>query len=127
LGVGAERWSTVGRGVPGLRGIPAIDGHGTLRNGSAVELSVAGMPANAPGALVLGAAAVNVPLFGGVFVPRADLVLGMVGDAQGGWSLRLQWPAGVPAQSSLWFQAWVADSAAAQGLAATIGLRGTTP
>ncbi len=126
-GAGAQAWSDVGRGVPGLSGIPEIDGHGTLRANTPVDLRLAGMPASAAGALVLGTAAVNVPLFGGVFVPRPDVVLAVAGDARGAWSLPVQWPAGVPAQTSFYFQGWVIDAAAPQGLSASTGLRAVTP
>jgi hypothetical protein len=37
------------------------------------------------------------------------------------------WPAGVPSGFSLWVQHWVADLASPTGLAASNGVRGTTP
>jgi hypothetical protein len=44
---------------------------------------------------ILGASAVNAPVFGGTLVPSLDVTLVAAFDAQGQWSLGLPWPAGV--------------------------------
>lgn len=48
-------------------------------------------------------------LKGGVLVPSPDVVLTLTVDPEGGLSLTLPWPDGLPSQVSLWWQVWIPD------------------
>ncbi len=78
--------------------------------------------------LVLGFAELSAPLKGGVLVPEPLVVLqAPTSDALGDLSVQTTWPAGVPAGVSLWAQVWQSDASGPAGLAASHGVRGTTP
>jgi hypothetical protein len=68
-----------------------------------------------------------VPFHGGVLWPKPDALLGLSfghgGLAAGGG----HWPAGVPSGTGLWLQAWLLDSGAPEGFAASDGVRGLAP
>ena len=119
----------------GVRCVHALDGNGTPRlhglgelvpeGGFLVELSQAGPVA--PVHLVLGLDRLDLPFKGGVLVPRPDVVVPLLADAEGRVTLPARWPAGIPGPFFIWLQAWMVDSDAAHGLSASNGLGGLQP
>jgi hypothetical protein len=121
-------WTDVGGALAGTLGEPALSASASLcenENGSILlENALPGGTANA----VIGLTELQVPFKGGVLVPNPDVILfGLPIDGAGNSLLGFTWPAGIPSQLSFWVQHWIADPAAVKGLAASNGLRGTTP
>lgn len=115
-------WQNLGFAKPGSSGTPALFGVGAPAPGSSVTLAVANAAAAAPLWLVVGGARLDLPFLGGVLVPSPQVVLPLATDAGGGLALPVAWPAGVPAGTAIYLQAWIADGGAAQGTSATNGL-----
>jgi len=128
LDVPAGAWDDLGLGLAGSAGVPALEGTGLLSGDSTLALRLRDAKAAAPATLVVGLSAVNLPLKGGTLVPAPDVVLpGLVTDAGGGLSLGGTWPAGVPAGTQVYMQAWIQDSGATAGWSASNGVEATTP
>jgi hypothetical protein len=121
-------WTDVGGGSAGTRGVPVFTGRGTLTAGNELILDLGNGPPHAISALVVGGAAVNVPLFGAVFAPRPDLVAaGLALDPAGSLSLQVPFPCGVGTGTGFWFQRWMPDLGTPFGVVASNGLRAITP
>ena len=77
---------------------------------------------------VIGAQAVNFPLFGGTLVPSTDiLVPAFPLSAAGDFEFTVTWPVGLPPGFTYYYQFWISDPGGPQGLSASNGLAGTTP
>lgn len=122
-------WSDLRQGKAGTNGIPLLVGNGTLEPGSSNTVALSNALANSATTLVVGFVLLEAPFKGGTLVPKPDILLtGFVTDGSGVFDLAFTWPAGVPADTSLFWQHWVSDPGAGQGqLAASNGLQGTTP
>jgi outer membrane protein assembly factor BamB len=120
-------WTNLGGGIAGALGQPALTGLGTLTAGNTVTFRAGNAPPNSLGVFILGASALNVPVFGGTLVPSLDVTLVAAFDAQGQWSLGLPWPAGVATGASFWWQLAVLDNTGPAGLTASAGLRSVAP
>jgi hypothetical protein len=112
----------VGGGKPGGAGVPVLAAQGTLAPDSPGTLSLDGAAPLAPVTLVLGLSELGAPFKGGTLVPVPNVLIGLATDAGGSISLPFTWPAGVPAGTEVWLQAWIEDAAASQALAASNGL-----
>jgi hypothetical protein len=72
--------------------------------------------------MLIGLKELAVKLKGGVLSPEPDFLFGGLAlDATGQLDLSGTWPAGVPAETSLWLQAWIAAAAGPKGFYATNG------
>jgi hypothetical protein len=121
-------WHDLGRGLAGANGIPLFYGAGSMVAGQPLALTITDAAPNAIAALVLGASEIDLPAFGGTWIPSPDVVItGLVTDANGDWQLATTMPAGLPAGVDITFQAWIADAGAPANFAATNGVRATTP
>ena len=120
-------WTNLGGGIAGALGQPALTGLGTLTAGNTVTFRASNAAPNSLGVFILGASAVNAPVFGGTLVPSLDVTLVAAFDAQGQWSLGLPWPAGVATGASFWWQLAVLDNTGPAGLTASAGLRSVAP
>lgn len=124
----ASPWTNLGQGLAGGAGVPELAGSGSLVAGAPAVLSLAhGVPSGSA-FLAIGTSVLGAPFKGGVFVPAPDVVLGPLAlDGAGALALGAAWPSGVPAGSSLWWQAWLPDPAGPQGASASNALRSTAP
>lgn len=121
-------FENLGGSLPGSWGAPGLKGAGTLAPGSTTTLTVKNGNPNGIALLAIGAGAVNLPLYGGVFVPSPDLLIaGLPIDANGALSLSAPWPNDVPSGVSLYFQVWMPDGEGPFGYSATNALRLVTP
>ena len=77
--------------------------------------------------LVVGFAEAGLPLHGGVLWPQPQVILGLLFDADGAAYGAGEWPAGWPAGTGIWLQAWFVDAGAVGGLAASNGVKGIAP
>lgn len=120
-------WTTYpGTGLPsqtwfGL--VPTLTGFGSTTVGSPVTVNaaLAGKPGDTS-FLIVGGEAPFVPFKGGVLVPQADILLSFVLGNFGEFSASAAWPAGVPAGTLIWFQAWTNEGGGQLGWCATNGL-----
>ena len=121
-------WRDLGYGLAAGSSVPHLSGQGSLASGTTVGLHVTGAAADARTTLVLGLDVDALPFAGGTVAPTLDLVLpGLSTDPGGRLSLWGAWPAGVPAGTRLFFQAWVEDDAGPQGFTASNALEATAP
>lgn len=128
LNLHGPSWLDVGGGVGGSGGIPALDGQGTMVPGEAAKLTLAGAPSNSLAVFIFGNAILGAPFKGGTLVPIPEFVSPALPiDAAGELELSGPWPLGAPPGYTLVFQAWVTDSTAPAGLAASNGVVATTP
>jgi hypothetical protein len=103
-----------------LQAEPQLRAEGSLQPGMPLTLRVNDGPPQALALFVLGSTAQDLPLFGGIVVPAADLlVLGPLTDASGRFEVTSRWPTGPAALLSLVVQAWMTSSDAASGFEAT--------
>jgi hypothetical protein len=117
-------WATLGGGLAGSGGMPALSGHGILQPDEAMAVELASAAPAAVVTLVVGLGEASLPFKGGVLVPSPDaLVHGLVTDAAGALQLAGTWPHGVPAGSALLLQAWIADASGPQGFTASNALQ----
>ncbi|MBI4878651.1 MAG: hypothetical protein HY812_03195 [Planctomycetes bacterium] len=123
-----DPWTDLGSGLAGTNGVPTLAGIGGLVGGEPVTLILDNALENTTANLIVGLAALHAPFYGGTLVPRPDLlILGFPTGAGGGVTLGATWPTGLPSGFSFYFQYWISDPAAPQGLAASNALRAATP
>lgn len=120
-------WSNLGQSLPGTNGPPTLSAHGPLAAGSPAVLELKRAKPGALAFLVGGLSNLALPLAGGVLVPSPDSISpAQLTDANGNAHIEFAWPEvlgpGVPA----WFQWWLVDPVAAQGLAASNALTTTS-
>jgi glyoxylase-like metal-dependent hydrolase (beta-lactamase superfamily II) len=120
-------WSDLGQALPGSAGAPLLEPHGPLANGSPTVLELRQARANAQAFLVGGLSSLALPLAGGVLVPAPDYIAPpTLTGTDGSAHFELDWPVvlggGVPA----YFQWWVLDPIATQGLAASNAMTSTS-
>ncbi|HZL98820.1 MAG TPA: hypothetical protein VFD43_01090 [Planctomycetota bacterium] len=115
-------WTWLGQSLAGAAGTPCLFGAGPLTTGSLYTISVHdGAPASVA-TMILGGTPLNAPFKGGVLVPSPDRLYAVSLDVQGGFSATAPWPAGIPALTELFLQAWIVDATAPAGFSATNAL-----
>jgi len=120
-------WPFLGDGLAGSNGLPVLEGDGVLAPTSVVTLTLSNALPSSATALVIGLTSLGASFKGGVLVPTPDLVIpGLPVDPGGGLVLSGVWPGGIPGGVTIWFQHWINDLTAPQGLSASNGLSGTT-
>jgi hypothetical protein len=120
------RWCDLDGGIPGALGEPVLEGRGTVNQIVPVELRIRDYAPGAVGVLIVGAAELAAPMFGGILMPAPDVLLTIVPTGPefvhgAAWLLNL----GPGFQA--WFQAAFLDAAAIEGLSASDGVRVTVP
>lgn len=75
---------------------------------------------------MLGLAAANTPLLGGVLVPAPLVTVIVPIDTEGRAAYALAWPSGVPSGVPLHTQVWLLDPPQPAGVAASNGLLGSS-
>lgn len=121
-------WTDLGGGTAGGAGVPVLAGSGPLQPGWPMSLDLSQAPPNTPLLLWLSFAPTPLAKFGGTLhaLPAAAEIL-LATNGAGAFHGALNWPAGLPPATSLWFQALVKDPGAPKGLLLSNGLRATTP
>ncbi|HKX46541.1 MAG TPA: MBL fold metallo-hydrolase, partial [Planctomycetota bacterium] len=101
---------------------------GTLIGGTPFTLALSGAAPHSPAFLVVGQSQVDLPFLGGVLVPAPQQVAGPF-DAGPTGSIQATFtmPQGAAPGLHEYWQVWLLDGAAPQGVAATNALRSTTP
>ena len=124
----AGAWTDLGGGTVGSNGAPTLVGTGPLSAGSSAGLELTDAP---PGAALLAwlsfASAPFSALGGTVYAtPFAQQFL-FGAQPDGSFTASTTWPAGIPADTPIWFQFIVEDGATLHGLTLSNGLLATTP
>jgi len=124
----AGLWTDLGNGLAGTPGTPTLEGIGSMVAGDGVRLIVSDALPIATTGIVVGLSELNAAFKGGLLVPAPDvLLLGLLTDGSGTLSLPGLWPPGLPSNTSLFLQAWIADAGGPVGFSATNALSATTP
>ena len=122
------RWEHLGNGLAGTNGVPSLAGEGLLFAALPVSLALEDARANSFTALFVGLNLLNAPFSGGILVPSPDqILLGFGTGPTGNLTLTGLWPGGFPPLFDIYFQWWIVDPLAVEGLAASNGLRAQTP
>jgi hypothetical protein len=121
-------WVGLGLGKLGSNGFPLLECGGDLTPNSPVSVSLTDAAATASTTLVLGLTEFMIVFKGGTLVPSPDfLIEGLPTDASGELLINTTWPAGLPSGLPFALQSWIVDPGATKNLAASNGVRGTTP
>ncbi len=120
-------WVNLESSKPGTANkTPRLVGTGTLKANSANKVVLTNAKANAQGILFVGLKAINKPLKGGLLVPDPQFSVPFVTNAQGRFELAFHWPPGVPANTNLYWHAWIKDPGATKGASASNALKSTS-
>lgn len=119
-------WSKLGCSLAGATGLPTLTGSGCLCADSPFSLVLTLAAPLHLAWLVLSTVAIDAPFKGGCLVPQPDIILPVITDAAGGFTLSSPWPQGVPPNTTLFSQVWIQDNSGAMGFAASNGLAATT-
>ncbi len=124
----ASEWHDLGLALPGKLGASQLSGIGSLEPATEVLLTLGQATPVAPVSLVIGLSTLDIPFAGGVLVPTPDVVW-LAGQTNGLGFLIIsgRWPPDVPPATSVYFQAWMPDKTAPEGLAASNGLEAVAP
>ncbi len=123
----ANPWIQLADALPGSTGPPLLAGSGPLLGDTKAVVNLSSARPLAPAVLVVGLQALEVSLLGGTLVPAADVVVaGLLTSAAGTLQVAGRWPVGVPPGFETFYQAWIFDSAAPQGWAASNALQAVT-
>ncbi len=120
-------FDSLGSGIVGVDGFPALDGTGTLVAGTATTLSLNEAAPDAPALLVQSLTDASQPFKGGTLIPAPDALLFLTTSSAGDAFLSGPFPAGLPANTNIYLQVIIQDAAAPFGFSMSNGLRGTTP
>jgi hypothetical protein len=120
-------WINLGFALAGAKGLPQLSASGALASGGSTTLQLSNAANSVPGAVVLGTQNQSLPVFGGVLVPNALVLLPLVTGVSGLAQKAFVWPLSLPAGLSVFAQAWLLDAAGVQGFASTNALSATLP
>ncbi|MGH7150619.1 MAG: FG-GAP-like repeat-containing protein, partial [Planctomycetota bacterium] len=126
---GIHGYADLGGGLPGSSGVrPRLRGFGLLQAGSPVTIALDRIAPGAPGVLVLGASAINVPVLGGTLVPSLDVLLPVYGGTGTAAPIAFPVPSPPPPTAAVVYtQGFFLDAAAVQGVSASNALSVTFP
>jgi hypothetical protein len=113
-------FSNIGLGLPGSNGDALLAGFGSVTAGASTNLRVYNAYPSTVGLLALGGSRIDLPFYGGTFVPSLDLLFAPLAfDGNGSLSLTGTWPTNIPSGTQLWAQCWFVDPGTVEGAAAT--------
>ena len=125
--IGPGSFVDLGQGLAGISGVPLLAGSGALIAADTVSFTLSNARANSLSFLIVGFSRWDASFKGGVLVPSIDLLLPVPTDANGGFQLQSDFPAGVPADFHFFLQTWIVDPAAVKGISASNALEVITP
>jgi len=121
-------WVSLGGGLAGASGVPALSGSGPLTAGSSVSVEASGVVFGAPAFLFFGLSTQDAPFFGGTLVPAPDVVFaGVQGNFSGLATIEDELPVALPPGFTFFLQLAVVDTAAVEGVSLSNALRVTAP
>ncbi len=112
-------WTDLGFATAGTHGEPRLGGVGILSADNPTTLSVCNALPNSPGVLIIGLSRIDFPILGATLVPSPDLAGPAPVGPDGMQQFTVAFPPPGGGGISVYFQYWVVDPAAPQGLAVT--------
>jgi len=127
-----DPWADLGHALAGVKGDPVLSGSGTFTAGNPVGFKLTNAAPSSTVFVTLGTSRWNAPLLGGILVPNYSTLGLLVLSTNANGELELSnlishWPANYPSGQTFYIQMWIPDAAAAQGVAASNAISGTTP
>ncbi len=113
-------WTDLGQSLAGQLGKPELLPSGSPAPGALVELRLTGAKQSSPLLLVIGLSELGLPFHGGVLVPSPDVLVPAQTNPVGSHTFEGLWSG----QAPLWFQCWIVDAVAVQGLSASNAMVG---
>jgi hypothetical protein len=118
-------FTDLGHALAGTLGAPKLVIDSTLFALSLGEFHLTGaLPGTPLAFIVIGLSEIDAPFKGGIMVPDVDALVTVGPLAAGESHLVFFWPVGVPAGTTIDFQAWVPDAGGPKGFAASNALKG---
>jgi hypothetical protein len=118
-------FANLGSGKSGSQGMPRLAGSGSLAASSSNLIALEGAAPSSIATLIVGLSAVDLPFLGGTLIPNPQVIVPLPTSAAGTVTLPFMVPQSLPAATSLYFQFWILDPAAAFGMSASNGIKGT--
>lgn len=100
---------TIDNGCPGTNGTPVLSVTGTFEPDSITQVGLFGGLENAPAALLVGFEEASLIRNGCTLLFQPQWSLPFLTNASGAFSAQGRWPAGLPSDLSVFFQAYVLD------------------
>lgn len=123
-GGGCGTITDLGNALPGTFS-PSLAGSGCLDGTGDLTLDLNGMPSSTSAFLFIGLSALNAPFKQGILVPNPDLTI-VLPTLFGSLQVGLPYPV-LPSGFTLYWQAWMPDTGAPAGAAATQAIGTTSP
>lgn len=120
-------WVDLGSAKPGIAGTPVLAGSGKLAASTVARIDLSHAPRNSVALLVLGPSALHAPFMGGTMVPAPTVIVPLPTGSNGDLGFSFVLPPSVASGLDVFLQSWIADPMATNGVAASNGLKGTTP
>lgn len=114
-------WTEIEPPLAGSAGEPRLVVQGAPQANAPLMLAITKTLPLSLAHLVVGFGQANLPFKGGIMVPVPGVILPLPINAQGLIVVKAHWPAGVPAGTPIFLQAWMPDPAGPAGFAATNG------
>ena len=122
-----ENFEFLGGGVQGALGTPVLSGYGSLAPFEPTRVRLASAAPSSVAFVAWSDSNVPVPVLGGTLHANpVDFLVTLPTDDMGRFDVTFGWPA-VPPGTAFTMQAAVVDSAAAEGVSLSNGLRAVTP
>jgi len=115
-------WTDLGFAKAGTNGFPALVGTGPLQGGTSNQIDLTNALGSTPATLFVGLTNISAPFKGGTLVPSPDILINLGTSPAGTITLPFTWPTGIPLGTKLYWQFWITDAGAANGLSASNGL-----
>jgi len=120
-------WADLGAALPGTQGRPSLEGAGLLRESCPFHLLLSNAAPVSATTLIVGLTKLSAPFLGGVLVPSPDVRVQGLTDVNGDLLISTPLPTTLPPSITLYFQHWIVDPEAPQGVAASNALSVTAP
>lgn len=117
----AAPWADLGLALAGTHGPPVLAADGSLCAGTALDITLDDALENTTAWMAVGLDRIDVPFFGGVFVPDivspSGILRGFGTGPTGSVAISTLWPAGLPPGVDIYLQFWIPDPGAPFGYA----------
>ncbi len=121
-------WADLDGGLGGVKGVPHLEGIGSLEAHSDNELQLLSANPSSLAVLFVSFSSTPAPFKGGTLIAApVDLAVYLSTDAKGNLHLPFTFPEGVAAGTELYFQYGVQDAVGPKGVALSNAVKGTTP
>lgn len=125
--VTSTKWTDLGHGLAGTKGVPVLQGVGSLTAGSTISVELTNARNSAPAWILFGMSTLDLPFAGGVLVPSPSLIIPTTTSSAGILDVSFGLPSALPGGLSVFAQVWLLDPAGIVGFAASNAITATVP